>query len=168
MVSCPSVSHKCYNFFQRHYALDAHTTNFLYTAISPFPIFPFKFSIVFVSFLFAFFDSIFFVPAGWPNFLPASCSLNNQRQRSTNTEAKRQPCRAARNINWCHNKNKCEVLAHCTAILHEFWHSLKWFCTLKNHEILWNMFVIECGFVCVRCGIYDYIYIATDVYLYMT
>jgi len=31
MQSFPSLSHKCSNFFERHHALDAHTTNF-YTA----------------------------------------------------------------------------------------------------------------------------------------
>jgi len=62
----------CSNFFQRHHALGAHTTNFHTTAISRFPILSIKFVADFDSFCLTFSTLIFCIQAGWPNFFPAS------------------------------------------------------------------------------------------------
>jgi len=72
MLSNPPVSQMCSNFFQRHHALDAHTTNFHSRAISQFAILSIKILTVDELFRLAISKSIFGIPAVWPNFFPAS------------------------------------------------------------------------------------------------
>ena len=59
-------------WWQRHHALDAHTTNFYSTVISRFPILSTKILAVFGLFRFTFSKLIFGIPAGWPKIFPAS------------------------------------------------------------------------------------------------
>jgi len=72
MLSGPPVSHVCFNFFSRHHALDAHTTNLHTKVISRFPILSIKILAVLGLFRLTFSKLIFGLAAGWPNFFRAS------------------------------------------------------------------------------------------------
>jgi len=72
MLSDPPASNMCFNFFKRHHALDAHTTNFYTAAISRFPILLIK---ILAVFRLTFSILIFCILAGWTKFFPASLMI---------------------------------------------------------------------------------------------